>query len=49
MHHEKDGLAGIKKILEVEELSVNWRATFVKRLEGIEANPQERLAGDVMR
>ncbi|WP_445744772.1 MOSC domain-containing protein [Paenibacillus sp. FSL R5-0527] len=49
MHHEKDDLAGIKKILEVEELSVNWRATFVKRLEGIEANPQERLAGDVMR
>ncbi|MED4954532.1 MOSC domain-containing protein [Paenibacillus macerans] len=47
MHHEKDDLAGIKKILEVEELSVNWRATFVKRLEGIEANPRERLTGDV--
>ncbi|WP_248924220.1 MOSC domain-containing protein [Paenibacillus hamazuiensis] len=45
MHHEKDHIAGIHKILEVEELSVNWRATFLKRLEGIEANPRERLSG----
>ncbi|GJM75985.1 MOSC domain-containing protein [Paenibacillus macerans] len=47
MHHEKEDIAGIKKILEVKELSVNWRATFVKRLDGIEVNPQERLTGNL--
>ena len=32
MHHEKQNSEGIKRILEVEELSSNWRSTFQKRL-----------------
>ncbi|MEC0208775.1 MOSC domain-containing protein [Paenibacillus ehimensis] len=46
MHREKDHIEGIKKILEVEELSVNWRRTFLKRLDGIEADTKERLTGN---
>ncbi|MGF9915045.1 MOSC domain-containing protein [Paenibacillus ehimensis] len=46
MHREKDHIEGIKKILEVEELSVNWRRTFLKRLDGIEADTTERLTGN---
>lgn len=46
MHHEKEDFYGVKKILEVEELSTSWRATFLKRLKGIETNIQERLTGN---
>ncbi len=45
MHREKDHVEGIKKILEVEELSANWRSTFTKRLNGIETDTTERLTG----
>lgn len=46
MHREKDHIEGIKKILEVDELSVNWRRTFQKRLDGIEGDTTERLTGN---
>ncbi|WP_411828327.1 MOSC domain-containing protein [Paenibacillus elgii] len=45
MHRDKDHVEGIKKILEVEELSVNWRKTFAKRLDGIATDTTERLTG----
>ncbi|MFN2744234.1 MOSC domain-containing protein [Bacillus sp. z60-18] len=44
-HHEKDHVEGIKKLLEVEELSASWRASFLKRLDGEEADQHERLTG----
>lgn len=34
MHHEKANIEGMKRILEVEELSLSWRETFIKRVEG---------------
>ncbi len=46
MHQEKDHIEGIKQILEVEELSVNWRNTFLKRLAGTETDSRERLSGN---
>jgi MOSC domain-containing protein YiiM len=46
MHQEKNHLDGIKKLLEVEELSANWRTTFQKRLSGIEIDSLERLTGN---
>ncbi|GIP58543.1 MOSC domain-containing protein [Paenibacillus woosongensis] len=45
MHREKNNLEGIAKILEVEELSDNWRKTLTKRLEGSETDTRERLKG----
>ncbi|WP_313802807.1 MOSC domain-containing protein [Cytobacillus sp.] len=46
MHREKNNIEGIKQILEVEELSLNWRNTFLKRLAGTETDPRERLTGN---
>lgn len=46
MHRDKNDTEGIKKILEVDELSANWRKTFVKRLEGSATDTKERLTGD---
>ncbi|NRR02758.1 MOSC domain-containing protein [Brevibacillus sp. RS1.1] len=46
MHQEKDNIDGMKKLLEVEELSSNWRATFTKRLSGVEIDTRERLTGN---
>lgn len=46
MHREKDNIKGIKQILEVEELSLNWRNTFLKRLAGTETDSRERLTGN---
>lgn len=46
MHLEKDNIKGINQILEVEELSVNWRNTFQKRLAGTETDTRERLTGN---
>ncbi|GIN95978.1 MOSC domain-containing protein [Siminovitchia terrae] len=46
MHREKGNIEGIKKILEVEELSLNWRKTFLKRLKGDEVDSRERLTGN---
>ncbi len=45
MHQEKDRFEDIKRILEVEELSESWRATFLKRLQGQETSNRERLSG----
>lgn len=45
MHCEKDNLEGIKQMLEVEELSENWRKTFLKRLQGNDTDTRERLTG----
>ncbi|MNJ42647.1 6-N-hydroxylaminopurine resistance protein [compost metagenome] len=45
MHEEKDNLDGVRKILEVEELSENWRKTFLKRLAGTATDTKERLTG----
>lgn len=45
MHRDKNNIEGIQRILEVEELSVNWRNTFMKRLGGQETDPSERLSG----
>ncbi|WP_042478816.1 MOSC domain-containing protein [Bacillus ndiopicus] len=47
MHREKDNIEGIKQILEVEELSSNWRKTFLKRLAGTEKDSSERLTGNM--
>ncbi|RUT35844.1 MOSC domain-containing protein [Paenibacillus zeisoli] len=46
MHREKDNIEGIKQVLEVEELSLNWRNTFLKRLTGTETDSRERLTGN---
>ncbi|WDM22665.1 MOSC domain-containing protein [Paenibacillus polymyxa] len=46
MHQEKNHIEGIKQILEVEELSLNWRNTFLKRLAGTETDSRERLSGN---
>lgn len=46
MHQEKENIVGMKKLLEVEELSANWRATFIKRLSGMEVDTHERLTGN---
>ncbi|ETB71531.1 MOSC domain-containing protein [Bacillus paralicheniformis] len=44
-HHEKNNIEGIKKLLEVEELSANWRASCLNRLNGFELDDRERLTG----
>ncbi|ERI07897.1 MOSC domain-containing protein [Aneurinibacillus aneurinilyticus] len=46
MHHDKQNIEAIQRILDVEELSGNWRKTFLKRLEGIEVDTSKRLTGD---
>lgn len=45
MHLEKNNIEGIKQILEVPELSLNWRNTLQKRLAGTETDSRERLTG----
>ena len=46
MHRDKNDTEGIKKILQVEELSASWRKTFVKRLEGNVTDTKVRLTGN---
>jgi MOSC domain-containing protein YiiM len=46
MHHEKENSEGMERMLEVEELSVNWKQTFQKRLKGIGTDSSERLTGN---
>lgn len=46
MHQDKENTEGMIQILAVGELSSNWRATFQKRLAGIETDTRERLTGD---
>lgn len=45
MHRDKDDAAGIRQILEVAELSANWRTTLEKRLAGTETDTRERTMG----
>lgn len=45
MHQEKDNREAIRRILSVEPLSANWRATFEKRLTGQSTDTKERLTG----
>jgi MOSC domain-containing protein YiiM len=45
MHHDKNNMDGIKRILEVESLSESWRATLQKRLNGEWSDSKERQTG----
>jgi MOSC domain-containing protein YiiM len=45
MHRDKDDLEAIERILEIEELSASWRATFTKRINGVKTDTHERLTG----
>src|SRR5690606_17661320 len=45
MHQDKGDEAAIERILKVDALSANWRATFTKRLNGIATDTSERLTG----
>lgn len=46
MHHDKENVEAIKRVLEVEELSASWRKTFTKRLEGQFRDEAERRLGE---
>lgn len=46
MHHEKRNADGMRSLLDIDALSVNWRETFLKRLGGILEDTAERLTGD---
>lgn len=46
MHRDKQNWEAMTQILEVEELSANWRKTFLKRLNGSEIDTTERLTGN---
>lgn len=45
MHHDKLNHKAVRRILEVDALSVNWRNTFLKRLDGREMDATLRLTG----
>lgn len=45
MHHDKQDLEGVRRLLEVDELSPSWRKTFEKRLEGKDVDTSERISG----
>lgn len=45
MHHDKQDLVGVRRLLEVEELSPSWRKTFEKRMVGQEVDSSERISG----
>ncbi|ARD46883.1 MOSC domain-containing protein [Sporosarcina sp. P33] len=46
MHHDKQDLDAIRRLLEVEELSPSWRKTFEKRAGGQEVDTSERISGE---
>ncbi|PIC64080.1 MOSC domain-containing protein [Sporosarcina sp. P13] len=46
MHHDKQNVDGIRRLLEVDELSPSWRKTFEKRLAGQEVDSSERISGE---
>ncbi len=46
MHHDKYNLEAIRKVLEVETLSVHWRATLSSRLAGERTDTKERVTGE---
>ncbi|WP_091223916.1 MOSC domain-containing protein [Paenibacillus sp. BC26] len=45
MHHDKNHLDGIEKLLSINELSASWRSTFEKRRLGATIDSSERLLG----
>jgi MOSC domain-containing protein YiiM len=45
MHHDKNQLQDIEKLLSVKELSASWRSTLEKRRLGINIDSSERLLG----
>jgi len=45
MHHAKQDTTGIKRLLDVKELSASWQATLAKRLQGVQTDTKERLEG----
>ncbi|TVX91995.1 MOSC domain-containing protein [Paenibacillus agilis] len=46
MHQKLHGEEGIRALLSNKGLSTNWRATFTKRLEGIETDTSKRIEGN---
>ncbi|RAV20642.1 MOSC domain-containing protein [Paenibacillus contaminans] len=46
MHHDKENMDGVRRILAVTALSASWRATFEKRLVGMETDTKARLIGE---
>ncbi|PID16986.1 MOSC domain-containing protein [Sporosarcina sp. P34] len=46
MHHDKQDLEAVRRLLEVVELSPSWRKTFEKRVAGQDVNTSERLSGE---
>ena len=46
MHHDKQDLEGVRRLLEVEELSPSWRKTFEKRVAGQNVDTSERISGE---
>lgn len=47
MHHDKDDVRGLERLLDMPELSSSWRRTFDKRLAGRADSTRERLQGPV--
>ncbi|WP_219835567.1 MOSC domain-containing protein [Paenibacillus sp. R14(2021)] len=45
MHHDRDHIEGVEKLLRVNELSVSWRSTLEKRRAGITIDSSERILG----
>lgn len=45
MHHERNHLEGIRRILEVDALSASWRFTLTNRLHGKMEDVKARLEG----
>lgn len=45
MHHDKKNVDAIERILNVKELSSNWRKTFSKRLDGKIEDIKARVEG----
>jgi MOSC domain-containing protein YiiM len=45
MHHDKDDIEGLERLLAVNELSLSWRRTFERRLLGQMNSTGERLHG----
>ncbi|AGK54142.1 hypothetical protein B1NLA3E_11960 [Bacillus sp. 1NLA3E] len=46
MHHEKGNIEGLNKMLDIDELSESWRATFINRRDGIAVDAERRLLGN---
>lgn len=45
MHHDKTDLAGVERLLAVEELAESWRSKFAKRLSGKVEDDSARIEG----